>query len=567
MTLKFKSNSIYPKNDYNIEFAFIITEPNYETTNNYMIYIDETKGNNKKQEKNYFQKYDYIGKDLDFKITISKNLTTACISNDCSLCYEEKKEICVTCKYNFSYIPENKTKICFEKERMPTAIPFIESEKIEQAQTTIPIVESEKIEQIPTTLQDIEEIPSTTPKETQFTENNVLTTETLSSSNIEITTDKIEITDIKTNSLSCADDILSGNCYIKLSNDQLNATYNYIKSLIKANTSKIITTENVIFQISPLSEQKGNDNPNISSIDLGECEKILKNNSNLTDEDDLILYKIDIKNEDSSITYVQYEIYNPKTLQMISLEYCKDLSIIVNIPVNLDENTQIIYDSLTKSGYNLFDLEDDFYNDICSTYTTENGTDLTLADRKSIIYDNSGDITMCQEGCTFEYYNLTTRKSQCDCEVQTNATVTNIDEINFENTNLAKEFFNTLNNSNFRVLKCYKLVFSKKGQKNNIGSYIMSVFCLIFIILLLIYIIKENDKIKKIIHKILIRKMEICQKKGENENYLNNSLKIFGKNNTVNDLKSKKDKQTKKNKSKKSKKEKKEKKNKKKKLI
>ena len=565
VTLKFKSNSIYPKNDYNIEFAFIITEPNYETTNNYMIYIDETKGNNKKQEKNYFQKYDYIGKDLDFKMTISKNLTTACISNDCSLCYEEKKEICVTCKYNFSYIPENKTKICFEKEKIPTTIPFIESEKIEQAQTAIPIVESEKIEQIPTTLQDIEEIPSTTPKETQFTENNVLTTETLSSSNIEITTDKIEITDIKTNSLSCADDILSGNCYIKLSNDQLNATYNYIKSLIKANTSKIITTENVIFQISPLSEQKGNDNPNISSIDLGECEKILKNNSNLTDEDDLILYKIDIKNEDSSITYVQYEIYNPKTLQMISLEYCKDLSIIVNIPVNLDENTQSIYDSLTKSGYNLFDLEDDFYNDICSTYTSENGTDLTLADRKRIIYDNSGDITMCQEGCSFEFYNLTTKKSQCDCEVQTDATVTNIDEINFENTNLAKEFFNTLNNSNFRVLKCYKLVFSKKGQKNNIGSYIMSVFCLIIIILLLIYIIKENAKIKKFIQKILKRKLETSQKKGENESKLNNSLKIFGKDKIVDNFNSKEDKETKKNRSKKFKKEKKEKKNKKKK--
>ena len=317
----------------------------------------------------------------------------------------------------------------------------------------------------------------------------------------------MEITDKNTDLFYCINDILSGKCNFKLSSDQLNSTYNYIKSLIKANASQIIATENVIFQISPLSEQKDNDNPNISSIDLGECENILNNNSNLTDEDDLIIYKIDIKNEDLSITYVQYEIYNPKTLQMISLDSCKDTSIIVNIPVNLDENTQTIYDNLIKSGYNLFDLEDDFYNDICSTYTTENGTDLTLADRKNVLYDNNGDITMCQEGCTFESYNLTTKKSQCDCEVQTNETITNIDEINFENTNLAKEFFHTLNNSNFRVLKCYKLVFSKIGQKNNIGSYIMSVFCFIFIILLLIYIIKENSKIKKTIHKILNRKI------------------------------------------------------------
>ena len=152
---------------------------------------------------------------------------------------------------------------------------------------------------------------------------------------------------------------------------------------------------------------------------------------------------------------------------MIPLDACKDIQITVNVPVILDESTQSTYDSLIKSGYNLFNLNDDFYNDICSTYTTENGTDLTLADRKNIIYDTNGNKTMCQEGCTFQSYNLTTKKSQCDCSVQTSETITNIDEINFEDSSLAEEFFDTLNNSNFRVLRCYKLVFSKKGQKNN----------------------------------------------------------------------------------------------------
>ena len=42
---------------------------------------------------------------------------------------------------------------------------------------------------------------------------------------------------------------------------------------------------------------------------------------------------------------------------------------------------------MSQFGYNLFDLNDSFYNDICSTYTTENGTDLTLADRKNLIFD------------------------------------------------------------------------------------------------------------------------------------------------------------------------------------
>ena len=37
------------------------------------------------------------------------------------------------------------------------------------------------------------------------------------------------------------------------------------------------------------------------------------------------------------------------------------------------------------SGYDLFNENDSFYTDICSTFTSENGTDMTLADRKKEI--------------------------------------------------------------------------------------------------------------------------------------------------------------------------------------
>ena len=63
---------------------------------------------------------------------------------------------------------------------------------------------------------------------------------------------------------------------------------------------------------------------------------------------------------------------------------------------------------------------------------------------------------MCQEGCTFQEYNLTTKKSQCDCFVQSTEIITEINKIQFENSNIKDEFFNVLNNSNFRVFKCFK---------------------------------------------------------------------------------------------------------------
>ena len=60
------------------------------------------------------------------------------------------------------------------------------------------------------------------------------------------------------------------------------------------------------------------------------------------------------------------------------MDYCKNVSIIINIPLSLNEETLTLYDSLSKSGYNLFDANDSFYTDICTEYTSENGTDVFL---------------------------------------------------------------------------------------------------------------------------------------------------------------------------------------------
>ena len=143
---------------------------------------------------------------------------------------------------------------------------------------------------------------------------------------------------------------------------------------------------------------------------------------------------------------------------------------------------------MNQSGYNLFNLNDSFYNDICSKYTSENGTDLTLADRKELIYDSNNNITGCQEGCSFQSVNLMTNKVICNCFIQKEQINTNITKINFDKEYLIDNLFTVLKNSNFLVLKCFKLVFSKIGQRNNFGSYMMSSITFIFIIFIFIYI-------------------------------------------------------------------------------
>ena len=403
--LNFNLNSgNYKKGNYEIEFRFIITEPDYNTSNQYAAYIDEKLGNKLKDEKLFFKKQEYFGKSSILSIELKEDLTINCKAKDlCSLCYLKNTTECITCRYDYEFNATTNKKMCKENEKPTTIITVKPIDETPEKPTGKPTEEPTENEDIPQTTTIIEE-------------------QELLNTNI---------------TLCSNNDTLSGKCNIKISNEQLGILYNDLKNKISSNTSEIIMTKNVIFQISSLKEQKNNENPNISSIDLGECEKILKKNLSLNESQELIIFKMDIKSEDLSSTYVQYEIYDPTTLELVLLDACKDIPINIKIPSHLDENTESIYNSLSKSGYNLFDLNDDFY--------TTNGTDLTLADRKKLIYDSNGDKNMCQEGCIFQFYNSTTKKSDCNCSIQTAETITDMKKINYEKSNFGEEFYQTLN--------------------------------------------------------------------------------------------------------------------------
>ena len=147
--------------------------------------------------------------------------------------------------------------------------------------------------------------------------------------NIESDSEKCTIKGIIKN--NCRDEIMK--------NEQVVEIYNAIKDNILTEEyngeDTVIQTKNVIFEISTLEGQKNNNNSNISSIDLGECENILKEKNNILPEDSLIVLKSDIKNLDLSSTYIQYEIFNPYTLDKLDLSDCIKEKIVVNVPVNL----------------------------------------------------------------------------------------------------------------------------------------------------------------------------------------------------------------------------------------
>ena len=55
----------------------------------------------------------------------------------------------------------------------------------------------------------------------------------------------------------------------------------------------------------------------------------------------------------------------------------------------MDSYIESLYNILSKIEYNLFDANDSFYNDICAAYTTENGTDILLYDRRTDKYQTT----------------------------------------------------------------------------------------------------------------------------------------------------------------------------------
>ena len=232
--------------------------------------------------------------------------------------------------------------------------------------------------------------------------------------------------------------------------------------------------------------------------------KIIRIQENLTEEDDLIILKTDIKSEKYKSTYVQYEIYTPNKTK-VDLKVCQNTSIYMNIPIQLSQEIESLYISLNKSGYNLFNSKDSFYNDICSPYTSEDGIDIPILDRQREIYNNMKDYSICQNNCIFLYYNSTIKKSKCDCKVQIEETITDSKLINFKNE-LFGSFYAALKYSNFHVLKCFKLTFSINGQSHNIGSYIMSIIFFILIILAIIHHATASKKLHNIMEDIILQK-------------------------------------------------------------
>ena len=249
---------------------------------------------------------------------------------------------------------------------------------------------------------------------------------------------------------------------------------------------------------------------NLSSINIGECEKQLRKNNNL-DNNTLLMLKLDIFEKGLLIPIIEYEVYNSKTKEQIELNACKNIKINLSIPVTIDENNIFQYNS-----------SHEYYNDICYPYS-KNNADIILKDRRDEYINNN--LSLCEKDCEYNNYDYNIKKVSCQCF--TKIKIPLLSEIAINKDKLERNFIDIKSISNIEILKCVKEAFDKKRLILNLGFLIMSIIILIILILSILFKIKGYPNLKNRIYDIIINKKK--NKKDIIKNNIKNNPNKKGK--------------------------------------
>jgi hypothetical protein len=177
----------------------------------------------------------------------------------------------------------------------------------------------------------------------------------------------------------------------------------------------------------------------------------------------------------------------------------------------MDEKTEELYNDLKDQGYDPLDLNDKFYREICTPYTSENGTDVLLDDREEFIYTSIVNQSVCPSGCDYDEFIYDKKYIKCECDTNTSGIET-LDIEHLTGKNIGNSFLSTLQSTNWKVMRCYNLVFNFKIFKHNYGSIFILILFIIYIFFMIYFCMRNITPLKVEVSKMLFE-----EKKNENE--------------------------------------------------
>jgi hypothetical protein len=196
---------------------------------------------------------------------------------------------------------------------------------------------------------------------------------------------------------------------------------------------------------------------NIPIIDTTECEKTLKSMGLLNEDDKL--YSVSLRMNPSLLDLgnATQEYVKAKYVNGVgdTVDTSKCTNIVVKLPtknIGIDIKK---YNELKSRGFDLLDSNDDFFNNLCISFESDNGADITLNKRREMF--NIG--ATCAEGCKYSGIDEN-NYTICNCS-------SNISEIT---NKIEDKTYSFAINSNIGIIKCYKRAL--ENVKVNLSFYV-----------------------------------------------------------------------------------------------
>ena len=273
---------------------------------------------------------------------------------------------------------------------------------------------------------------------------------------------------------------------------------------------------------------------NVTKIEYDSCIEQLKKDNDISETRNIIIAVIDLVNGDSTIT--TYGFFNPDTGEKLdAAKSCSDKNVMMyeNILNVLNEPLSLIL--LKDLKINIFDLNSEFYNDICFHFDSPYGKDATLQDRIKTFYPN---ITLCDSGCKNKGINMSTYEAECECTFQDLLSKSIFQSELLGDNILVKEtlqeIMEIIYNLNLEILACYKDIYNFNYFIKNVGGFIITGLILIQTICIIYFYTKAKYELVKYIYSLTETFIMFKSKNSKPKNLSNPLKRKENKNNNLN---------------------------------